>query len=140
MNIDSGIDYPTAGQLERTISQKVRALYRSQFGHQPSKVECHILDNKVVISLENTITPIEKLLEEAQASTLANQIRNFINLTIKPELQKLIEEVSQVNAIECLYDTEPRTGCAGAIVILANPPQLRTSKAKSLKKKHSMVS
>lgn len=132
MNINSDINsYPTAGQLERTISQKVRALYRSQFGHQPSRVECHLLDNKVIISLEDVITPIEKLLNEAQSSALVAQIRNFIDLTIKPKLKELIEEISQVSAVNCLYDTEPQTGCAGAIVILANPPRVRRSKAKS---------
>ena len=132
MNTNSDIkSYPTAGQLERTISQQVRALYRNQFGHQPSKVECHLLDNKVIISLEDVITPIEKLLEEAQSSALVAQIRNFIDLTIKPKLKELIEEISQVSAVNCLYNTEPHTGCAGAIVILANPPQVRRSKAKS---------
>lgn len=131
MNTNSDANsYPTAGQLERTISQKVRALYRNQFGHQPSKVECHLLDNKVIISLEDVITPIEKLLEEAQSSALVAQIRSFIDLTIKPKLKELIEEISQVSAVNCLYDTEPHTGCAGAIVILANPPQVRCSKAK----------
>ena len=131
MNTNSDVNtYPTVGQLERTISQKVRALYRSQFGHQPSRVECHLLDNKVVISLEDVITPLEKLLEEAQSFTLVGQIRNFIDLTIKPKLQELIEEISQVDAINCLYDTEPSTGCAGAIVILANPPQIRPKSSK----------
>ena len=131
MNTNSDVNsYPTAGQLERTISQKVRALYRSQFGHQPSRVECHLLDNKIVISLEDVITPLEKLLEEAQSFTLVGQIRNFIDLTIKPKLQELIEEVSQVSAVNCLYDTEPSTGCAGAIVTLANPPQIRPKTVK----------
>lgn len=131
MNTNSDINsYPTAGQLERTISQKVRALYRSQFGHQPSRVECYLLENKVVISLEDVITPLERLLEEAQSFALVGQIRNFIDLTIKPMLRELIEEVFQVSAIDCLYDTEPQTGCAGAIVILENPPLIRPKSAK----------
>ena len=119
----------TAGQLERTISQQVRALYRNQFGHQPSKVECHLMGNKIILSLEDVITPLEKLLVEAQSSNLVIQIRNFIDNIIKPKLQKLIEEISQVNVINCLYDTEINSGCAGAIVILANPPQVRPSRS-----------
>ena len=130
MSINSHKDYPTAGQLERTISQKVRALYRSQFGHQPGKVECYLLDDKIILSLEDVITPIERLLEEAQSSTLIVQIRSFIDLAIKPKLQESIEEIAQVSVINCLYDTEPKTGCAGAIITLANPPQLRTKKPK----------
>ena len=129
-------DYPTAGQLERTIAQKVRALYRNQFGHQPSKVDCHLLGNKLVISLEDVVTPIEKLLLEAQSSALVTQIRAFIDDTIKPKLQELVEEVSQVTVTNCLYDTAIETGCAGAIVILANPPQVRRSKSLANKNKY----
>ncbi len=135
MSINSDTDsYPTAGQLERTISQKVRALYFNQFGHQPSRVDCHLLGNKIVISLEDVITPIEKLLVEAQSSNLVNQVRAFVGEAIKPKLQELVEEISQVSVTNCLYDTALNTGCAGAIVILANPPQVRRSKSKLRRK------
>ena len=129
--------YPTAGQLERIISQQVRALYRQQFGHQPSKVECHLMGNKIILSLEDVITPLEKLLVEAQSSNLVIQIRSFIDDTIKPKLQQLIEEVSKVNVINCLYDTEINSGCAGAIVILANPPKVRPSRSTAKRNKNS---
>ena len=117
--------YPTAGQLERDVSQKVRALYRHQFGHQPSKVDCHLLGNKLVISLEDVITPIERLLAEAQPSNLVTQVRTFIDESIKPKLQELVEEIFKVNVVNCLYDTAIDTGCAGAIIIFAHPPQVR---------------
>lgn len=132
MNVQTEINsYPTAGQLERTIAQKVRALYRNQFGHQPSKVDCHLLGNKLIISMEDVITPIEKLLTQAQSLTLVNQLRAFIDAAIKPKLQELVEEIFQVSVVNCLYDTEVNTGCAGAIVIFADPPQVRRSKSKS---------
>ncbi len=133
MSIENPESYPTAGQLERTISQKVRALYRQQLGHQPTRVDCHLLGNKLVISLENVVTPLEKLLAEAQSSILIDQIRAFINQTMKPLLQKIVEEVSQVNVVNCLYDTAIETGYAGAILVFANPPQVRRSKS-SLKR------
>ena len=130
-SIDSMIDknsYPTAGQLERSISQKVSALYRSQFGHQPSKVDCYLLGNKVVISLENVMSPVEKLLAQTQSS-LRIQISNFISETIKPKLQELIEEISQVSVSHCLYDTSVDADYAGAIVVLADSPKTRLAKS-----------
>lgn len=129
--------YPTTGQLERDISQKVRALYRSQFGHQPSKVDCYLLGNKLVISLEDVITPIEKLLVEAQSSNLVTQVRGFIDEAIKPKLKELVEEIFQVNVINCLYDTAIETGCAGAIIILDNPPLIRRSRVLGNKRNKS---
>lgn len=134
MSIESDVNlYPTAGQLERDISQKVRSLYRNQFGHQPSRVDCHLLGNKLIISLEDVITPLEKLLVEAQSLQLVEQLRAFIEQTIKPKLQELVEEIFKVSVTNCLYDTAINTGCAGAILILADAPQVRKSKNYSLK-------
>lgn len=127
--------YPTAGQLERDVSQKVRALYRHQFGHQPSRVDCHLLENKLIISLEDVITPIEKLLVEAQSSNLVIQLRNFIDETIKPKLQELVEEIFQISVTNCLYDTAIETGYAGAIVVLDRAPQVRRSRSTNKKSK-----
>ncbi|MEO0926596.1 MAG: DUF2294 domain-containing protein [Cyanobacteria bacterium J06643_13] len=139
MSIENPESYPTAGQLERIISQKVRALYRQQLGHQPTRVDCHLLGNKLVISLENVVTPLEKLLAEAQSSILIDQVRAFIDQTMKPLLQKLVEEISQVNVVNCLYDTAIETGYAGAILVFANPPQVRRSKS-SLKRSQPYLS
>lgn len=127
--------YPTAGQLERDISQKIRSMYRNEFGHQPSKVECHLLGNKLLISLEDVITPIEKFLVEGESLHLVEQVRSCIDETIKPKIKELVEEISQVSVTNCLYDTAIATGCAGAILILASPPQIRRAKAHSFKTK-----
>ncbi len=130
MSIDLNLNiYPTAGQLERATSQRVRALYSQKYGHQPSKVDCHLLGNKVIISLEDVITPIEKLLVETASSSLVKQVRSFIDEAIKPQLQELVAETFQVNVIDCLYDTAIDTGCSGAIVILADVPQVRRPKS-----------
>ena len=130
MSTDSNTNtYPTAGQIERAISQKVRSLYRQQFGHQPSHVNCHLLDKMVIISLEDTITPIERLLIEGDTSGLVSNVRAFIDCTIKPKLKELVEETSQVNVINCLYDTAMETGYAGAIVTLEQSPQIRRPKS-----------
>ena len=125
--IDKG-SYPTAGQLERSISQKVSALYRSQFGHQPGKVDCHLLGNKVVITLENVMSPVERLLAQTQSS-LRVQISNFINETIEPKLRELIEEISQVSVSHCLYNTSADADYAGAIVVLVDSPKTRLAKS-----------
>ena len=43
--------YPTRGQLERTLSQRIQALYRNQLEHQPSRVTCQLFDEKLAIIL-----------------------------------------------------------------------------------------
>ena len=41
--------FPTRGQLERTLSQRIQALYRAQLEHRPSQVFCQMFDEKIAI-------------------------------------------------------------------------------------------
>ena len=85
--------YPTRGQLERTLSQRIQALYRTQLGHQPSKVTCQIFDEKIAIILENSITQPEQFLASNGQADLAEQVRSDLDKAIQPQLKALIEEV-----------------------------------------------
>ena len=46
----------THGKLERSLSQRIQALYGSQLGQQTSHVVCHLLDNKLIIVIQNGVT------------------------------------------------------------------------------------
>lgn len=80
-------------------------------------------------------TPIEKFLVEGQSSHLVEQVRSCINENIKPKIKELVEEISKVSVINCLYDTAIATGYAGGIVVLADSPQVRPAKAHSYRSK-----
>ncbi|MEO0770065.1 MAG: DUF2294 domain-containing protein, partial [Cyanobacteria bacterium J06649_4] len=69
-------DHPTVGQIEREVSQKVQALYKTHLGHQPSKVTCQLFGPKLALVLENSVTQPEKLLAEEGQTDLAEQVRN----------------------------------------------------------------
>lgn len=116
---------PTRGQVERTLSQRIQALYRNQLGHQPSKVSCQIFDTKIAIVLEDAITPPEQLLVNSGQEELAEQVHSDLNKAIQPQLKALIEEVVGVAVIDLLSDATLETGRSGTIAVLANVPQLR---------------
>jgi uncharacterized protein YbcI len=71
MNLSS----PTRGQLERTLSQRIESLYRSQLEHKPSKVVCQIFDEKIAIILEDSITQPEQILVNNGHQDLAEKVR-----------------------------------------------------------------
>ena len=130
MSIDRSADsYPTVGQLERELSQKISALYRTQFGHRVSKVDCHLFDNKLIILFAGIITPIERVLIETLSSHLVDRVREVLDQSIEPKVEQLIETIIGVKVNEYLYNTSIKTGSAVAIVILAEPPQVRTKKS-----------
>lgn len=123
-------EFPTRGQLERTLSQRIQALYRNQLGHQPSQVTCQIFDEKIAIVLENAVTQPEQLLVNSGQQDLAEKVRSDLDAAIQPQLKQLIEEVVGVPVIDLLSDAKLETGRTGTIVILGSAPQFRESSSR----------
>ncbi len=119
--------FPTRGQLERTLSQRIQALYRTQLEHRPSRVTCQIFDEKIAIILEDSITQPEQLLVKSGQEELAEQVRSELDEALQPQLKALIEEVVGVTVVDLLSDAKLETGRTATVVILAETPQLRPS-------------
>lgn len=116
---------PTRGQLERSLSQSIQALYRNQFGHQPSKVSCRLLDQKIVIVMEDSITQAEQVLAATANQELVAQVRTALDGAIEQDLQQLIEEKAGVEVMDLLSDSTVETGRVGIIAVLAKSPAVR---------------
>lgn len=121
---------PTRGQVERTLSQRIQALYRNQLGHQPSQVTCQIFEEKIAIVLENAVTQPEQLLVNSGQQELAEKVRSDLDAAIQPQLKEIIEEVVGVPVIDLLSDAKLETGRSGTIAILGAVPQFRDSPSK----------
>ncbi|BCX08703.1 MAG: hypothetical protein KatS3mg066_2562 [Fischerella sp.] len=118
---------PTRGQVERTLAQRIQALYREQLGHQPSKVTSRLSDTNLVIVIENSITPPEQLLAQTGRHELAEQVRSDLDEAIQPQLKELVEDILHVSVVEILSDATLETGRSGIIAILSETPDLRDS-------------
>ncbi|MUL34869.1 DUF2294 domain-containing protein [Gloeocapsopsis dulcis] len=121
--MDSSI--PTRGQIERTLSQRIQALYRHQLEHQPSRISCQIFDEKVAIILEDSITQPEQLLVSTGQEELAQEVRSEIDEALKPQIKSIIEEIVGVNVIDLLSNAKLDTGRTATIAILAETPKFR---------------
>ncbi|NJK68752.1 MAG: DUF2294 domain-containing protein [Microcoleus sp. CSU_2_2] len=121
----------TRGKLERTLSQRIQALYRSVFGHQPSQVSCNLLDKKLIIIIENAITQPEQVLAQNGQEDLAKQVRLELETVLESQLKELIEEVLRVEVTDLLNDATLETARTGTIAILQSVPQVRESISKS---------
>lgn len=116
---------PTRGQIERTLSQRIQGLYRSQLEHQPSRVSCQIFDEKVAIILEDAITQPEQLLVNSGQEDLAQEVRSEIDEALKPQIKELIEEIVGVTVVDLLSNAKLDTGRTATVAILAETPKLR---------------
>ncbi|KAI9131983.1 DUF2294 domain-containing protein [Acaryochloris sp. CCMEE 5410] len=122
-------DTPTKGQLERSLSQKVQALYRNELGQQPSKVTCQLCGEKFIIILEDSLTQPEQVLAQEGQGDLAEEVRTNLDDFMKPQLKSLVEEVAGVNVTELLSDVTLESGLTGIIAVLEETPNVRTSNA-----------
>lgn len=119
----------TRGQIERTLSQSIQALYRSQLGHQPGKVTCQLFDEKLAIVIEDSVTQPERLLASDGQTMLAEQLCSNLSNAIRPQVKTLIEQVLSVNVLDLLGEATLATGRTGLIAILASSPQLRATES-----------
>jgi uncharacterized protein YbcI len=131
---------PTRGQLERTLSQRVQAFYRTQLGHQPSRVQCYIADGKITIVLEDSITKPEQLLRENGQEQLAEKVRNDLDKALHPQLSAMIQEIVGIKVVDIFSDATFDTGRSGTIVVLEEAPQLRESQPKRSKEENTEAS
>ena len=122
---------PTRGKLERSLSQGIQALYRSQLGLQTSHAVCHLLDNKLIIVIENGVTQPEKLLAQNGNQDLALQVRSQLESVLELQLKDLIKEVLGVRVTDLLTDATLETGRTATIAILEYAPKFRDSNHKS---------
>lgn len=127
MNIDSSSteQYPTRGQLERQLSQRLQAFYRQHLGYQPGQTICHLFEKKLAIVIENSVTPTEQFLAEEGEASLAKKVRERLDNLTRSSLQELIEDILEVQVKDLMSDVTLETGRMGIIVVLEDTPKVR---------------
>ena len=115
----------TRGQLERKIAREIQAFYCYHLGHQPSKVSCQILDAKLAVIAEDSITNAELILLDLGKNNLAEKVRSDLDSAIRHKLKRLIEEITQVQVVDLLSGATLSTGRTGIIAILDTTPKVR---------------
>ena len=125
--MDTNNVLPTRGQLERHISQTLQSLYRNQFGQLPSKITCHIFEDKVAIVAENVTTHIEKILSDHSKLDLALNIRAAIDATFIADVRQQTSDTLNVDVTEVIVDSVLHTGYLGIILFLSDLPKMRAT-------------
>jgi uncharacterized protein YbcI len=116
---------PTVGQLERKLSQQIQALYKEKLGHRPSQILCKLFDQKVVIVIENSITPAEQLLVANGDDRLVEQVRSNLDEAISPYIHETIEQTLAVRVEDLLSDATIETGRTAIVAVLGDTPVAR---------------
>lgn len=116
---------PTQGQLQRQLSQKFQRLYREQLDHSPGKITCQIIDEKLLLVIEDSVTKPEQLLAEQGESDLAEKVREDLSMALRPQIVELVESNLERQVVDILTDATLDTGRTGVVIILSEPPAVR---------------
>ncbi|MGF1459545.1 MAG: DUF2294 domain-containing protein [Leptolyngbyaceae cyanobacterium] len=118
----------TRGQTQRALSQKIQKVYKNQLGHSPGKVACQIVDDKIMLVVEDSLTKVEKFLiqgDKDQAGgvkTDVERVRADLDTAVRPLLVEVIEAELSSTVVDILSDTTLETGRTAIVVILGNVP------------------
>jgi len=121
--------FPTVGELERRLSQKIQALYGQRLGQSSAAVLCHLFGQELVIILENSTTQVERYLSHRGASGLSLEVRDVLDQRLKQEIAHVIESILHINVRGMLIDTSAGLQRTGIIAALSNTPAVRNPDA-----------
>ncbi|MGI0486528.1 DUF2294 domain-containing protein [Pantanalinema rosaneae CENA516] len=115
----------SVGQLERSLSQQIQALYYERLGHRPSKVTCQLFDEKLAIVIEDSITQPEQLLQKEGQEALVEQVRADLNSAMQAQLKNTIASILSTEVLDIMANSTLETGRTGIIAVLDRTPQVR---------------
>ncbi|BAZ13629.1 hypothetical protein NIES4071_54680 [Calothrix sp. NIES-4071] len=129
----------TRGQLERNLSQKLQAFYHEKLGRRPERITCQFFDEKLAIVLEKVTIPSERLLLESKHPDFAYELRNQLDMQMKPLLQVLLEEILGTGVVTMLINTDLKKDVSGIIAVLSDIPSIRDPESIPKVKKEKVV-
>jgi uncharacterized protein YbcI len=116
---------PTQGQLQRSLAQQFQRLYRQQLNHSPGKITCQILEEKLLLVIEDSVTKPEQLLVQQGEAELAEQVRDDLSIALRPQIIEITETVLGRTVVDMLTDATLSTGRTSIVIILADSPAMR---------------
>jgi uncharacterized protein YbcI len=119
----------TRGQIERAVTQRIQRLYRDLVGQRPSRVVTHLVDGKLLVILQDSISPVERLLWQTGHDAIALQLQQIIADTLKPLFKSLVEETVGVQVLTVLFSEDIESGFASLTALLADQPKTRPPKS-----------
>ncbi|MEM7714704.1 MAG: Na-translocating system protein MpsC family protein [Cyanobacteria bacterium P01_A01_bin.68] len=106
--------------LEQTLSERIKFIFHQQLGHQFQEIHCNLLENQLVIVIKQALTKPELLLIKNGHESIAKEVRNSIEEILRPQLKKIIEEITEKETTEILFSTHLDSNCLSLIALFVD--------------------
>lgn len=107
----------TQKKLENLLSNQIKSLYHKELKHELKEINYELLNDKLIIIMEGTLTRPELVLNETNRKELAEKVRNFFDKMLQPQIKDFVEQILNVTVCDFLSDTNMETARTGAIAI-----------------------
>ncbi|HSM81235.1 MAG TPA: Na-translocating system protein MpsC family protein, partial [Nodosilinea sp.] len=84
-----------------------------------------IIEEKLLLVIEDSVTKPEQLLVDDGQAELAEQIREDLTTALRPQIIELIETALGREVVDILTDATLATGRTSVVIILSEPPESR---------------
>ncbi|MEL6442538.1 MAG: Na-translocating system protein MpsC family protein [Cyanobacteria bacterium J06621_8] len=111
-------------QLEKRLSQNIKALYDEEINFSPQKITCKLFSRYLAVVSDEALTPLEKSLWGFGKKNLSEEIRFEIDNIIKPKLIRVIESIVEVKVEAVLSNAAFTLNKCGILIIFEEPPHV----------------
>ncbi|MEB3216947.1 MAG: Na-translocating system protein MpsC family protein [Nostocales cyanobacterium 94392] len=125
---------PHSQNIETIIAERIQSLFITQLGHKPEDVYCRFLDDKLTVIIQNAVTKPEQLLMAAGHQDVVRKARGRIEEILQPQLQEIIEEVSNSQVKDILFATHLDTNYVSIIALFADKCNLTSEQKQKVTK------
>lgn len=108
---------PISDELLKVLTAAIEQLYKERLGKPPQQVNCNLLSDRLVVWIEGSITPVEKLLF-AEGTYAARKLCFTVDELMYRQITRLIERHLGVSVTVVVADTCYKHNCTGMIAQL----------------------
>lgn len=122
----------TQGEIEAAICEGITRFEQHYMGRGPKSINTHLIGDLLVVRLQGVLTAAEqqlvKSLPAEKGRDLLKQVRTHLVETARPVMEKMVEQVTEVEVLSLHHDISTTTGEELVVFTLASTPPVRASK------------
>jgi uncharacterized protein YbcI len=122
----------TRREIETAISDGMSRFEQEYMSRRPADVRAHLIGNLLVIRLKNVLTEAEQhlasTLPAGKGRDLLKQMRKELIETARPNLEKMVQEITDIKVVSLHHDISTVTGEKIVLFTLARSPLFRQTK------------
>ena len=122
----------TRGEIEAALCQAMSKFEQEYMGRGPKEIRAHLIGDMLLVRMQGVLTAAEQHLVETlpveKGRDLLKQVRSQLIEIARPELEKMIHQITGVKPVSLHHDISTLTGEEVVVFTLDEAPVHRETK------------